>query len=169
MSPGVSVQSTQATETVRLYEAVDRYPKAFPCERGANRRARATPAGTATHVPVLVRDRKDLRSQKTKRGVGASIKSRLLQPVIYTWQLLRWAAAKSWRPSKHRGPGRKISTTERITESYFNVMENRINQLEEKSHIFHRKSSMKLVLYPRRKGTDSQGASRGSGIQPHHP
>lgn len=65
MPPGVSVQSTQATGTARLQEAVDRYPKAFPCERGANRRARVTPAGTATHVPVLVRDRKDLRSQKT--------------------------------------------------------------------------------------------------------
>ena len=59
---------------------------------------------------------------------------------------------------------------ERITESYFNVMENRINQPEEKSHnIFNHKSSMKLVLRPRRKGTDSQGASWGSGIQPHHP
>lgn len=54
----------------------------------------------------------------------------------------------------------KKSTTERITESYFNVMENRINQPEEKSHyIFNHKSSMKLVLCPRRKGTDSQGAS----------
>lgn len=140
-------------------------PRHSPVKGGA----RATPAGTATHVPVLVRDRKDLRSQKTKRGVCASIKSRLLQPVIYTWQLLRWAAAESWRPSEHRGPGRKISTMERITESYFNVMENRINQPEEKSHVFHHKSSMKLVLHPRRKGTDSQGASGGSGIQPHHP
>lgn len=62
--------------------------------------------------------------KKTKEVV-LSIKSRLLQPVIHTWQLLRWAGAESWQPSEHRGPGRKKSTMERITESYFNGMENR--------------------------------------------
>lgn len=42
---------------------------------------------------------------------------------------------------------------ERITESCFKVMENRIDQLEEKNHsAFNHKSSMKLVLCPRRKG-----------------
>lgn len=66
MSPGVRVQSTQATGTARLQEAVDRYAKAFPCETGANRGARATPAGTATHVPALARDRKDFALRKRK-------------------------------------------------------------------------------------------------------
>lgn len=52
------------------------------------------------------------------------------------------------------------STIEKITESCFNVMENRIDQLEEKSHnVFNHKSSMKLVLCPKRRGTDSQRGS----------
>ena len=68
MSLGISVQSIQAMGTAGLQEVADRYPKAFPWERGAYRGARATPAGPAT-APVLMRDRKDLCSKKMKRSV----------------------------------------------------------------------------------------------------
>lgn len=60
---------------------------------------------------------------------------------------------QDWQISEQR-PRKKKSTTERITESCLKVlMENKIDQLEEKNHnVFHHKSSMKLVMCPRRKG-----------------
>lgn len=129
MSPGISVQSTQAMGTVRLQEVVDRHSRHSP----RNRLLTGKPERLQLDPPLHQRSRRSemrLCSQKQKclsiaSHLGSSLQS---HTAGNDSDGLVLKASGFLSPDARE---EKIHH-ERITESCFKVMENRIDQLEEK-------------------------------------